>query len=115
MYHLKFYADCPSDGERNKLFCYSVYDGKHACDLLARFVSKDFRLRAAFMGLPGTKGEPLAPVAVKFPASVGAASSTLVKFPPLTDNAAPTTKELDELVAVFPHLRAAVDKLRAAA
>ena len=115
MYHLKFYADCPNDGDRNKLFCYPVHDGKHACDLLARFVSNEYRLRAAFMGLPGTKGEAMPPLAVKFPASVGAATTSLVKFPPLSGDVAPTDKEFEELVKNFPHLRAAVDKLRAAA
>jgi hypothetical protein len=85
MYHLKFYADCPDDGTANKLFCYPVHDGKHACDLLARFLSKAFRLRAAFLGLPGEKGSPLPTKATSFPSSVAVASSMLVSYPPLTN------------------------------
>ncbi|RZK43104.1 MAG: hypothetical protein EOO61_05100 [Hymenobacter sp.] len=115
MYHLKFYADCPDNGPANKLFCYPVHDGKHACDLLARFVAKSYRLRAAFMGLPGAKGQTLPSAAVKFPASVASASSLLVKYPPLTNAAAPTSKELDALAAQYPELRAALTKLRTAA
>lgn len=114
VYHLKFYADCP-DGQHNKLFCYPVHDGKHACDLLARFLAKTFRLRAAFLGLPGEKGNALSAAAIQFPGSVASASSTLIKYPRLTDAPAPTSAELDALVAQFPQLRGALDKLRAAA
>jgi hypothetical protein len=114
-YHLKFYADCPEGGERNKLFCYPVHDGKHACDLLARFVAKDFKLRAAFLGLPGALGAALPTSAVKFPSSVASASSLLVKYPPLANAAPPTVAELDALIAQNPELRAALLKLRAAA
>jgi hypothetical protein len=114
-YHLKFYADCPAGGEQNKLFCYPVQDGKHACDLLARFVVKDFRLRAAFLGLPGALGAALPSSAVNFPSSVPSASSLLVKYPPLTDAAPPTVAELDALIAQNSELRAAIQKLRATA
>lgn len=85
MYHLKFYADCPNDGTANKLFCYPVHDGKHACDLLARFLAKAFRLRAAFLGQPGAKGTALSTIATSFPSSVAVASSMLVQYPPLTN------------------------------
>jgi hypothetical protein len=115
MYHLKFYADCPDNGPANKLFCYPVHDGKHACDLLARFVTNNYRLRAAFLGLPGAKGQALSSAAVKFPASVASASSLLVKYPPLTSAAAPTAKELEALAAQFPEVRAALNRLRTAA
>lgn len=113
MYHLKFYADCP-DGQKNKLFCYPVHDGKHAADLLARFASKDFRLRASFMGLPGEKGKPMPTSAVKFPASVATASTLLVKFPPLTNSAPPTAHELNALAAQFPEIADALSRLRMA-
>ncbi len=112
MYHLKFYADCPENGTANKLFCYPVHDGKHACDLLARFLAKSFRLRAAFLGLPSEKGSALPTAAVNFPSSVSVAGSMLVKYPPLTDAVRPTDKDLDELVSKFPHLRRAVELVR---
>jgi hypothetical protein len=114
MYHLKFYADCP-DGQKNKLFCYPVHDGKHAADLLARFASKEFRLRASFIGLPGAKGTALPTAAVKFPASVVTASTLLVKYPPLTSAAPPTPRELDALIAQFPQIADALSRLRPAA
>jgi hypothetical protein len=114
MYHLKFYADCPADGAKNKFFCYPVHDGKHACDLLARFLTKGFRLRAAFLGLPGALGQSLPSSAVQFPSSIATASSMLVKYPPLSDATPPTAAELDKLVAQFPSLRDAVNNLRAA-
>jgi hypothetical protein len=114
MYHLKFYADCPDSGEKNKFFCYPVHDGKHACDLLARFLSKGFRLRAAFLGLPGALGQALPSSAVQFPSSVASASSLLVKYPPLTAATPPTSAELDALVAQYPSLREAVAQLRSA-
>lgn len=114
-YHLKFYADCPAGGERNKLFCYPVHDGKHACDLLARFIAKDFRVRAAFLGLPGEKGAALPAYAVNFPSSIASASSLLVKYPPLSDVAPPTPAELDALMLLSPVVRAAVQRLRGAA
>lgn len=113
-YHLKFYADCPAGGVANKLFCYPVHDGKHACDLLARFLVKGFKLRAAFLGLPGAKGVALPASAVQFPSSVAAASSMLVKYPRL-DVAPLSSAELAELVAQNPELRAAVQRLRDAA
>jgi hypothetical protein len=113
-YHLKFYADCPAGGEANKLFCYPVHDGKHACDLLARFVAKDFRLRAAFLGLPGTKGTALPTSAVKFPSSIASASSLLVKYPPLANMAPLTVMELDAMMQ-NPELREAIERLRKAA
>jgi hypothetical protein len=112
MYHLKFYADCPGNGTVNKFFCYPVHDGKHACDLLARFVAKDFRLRAAFLGAPGALGAALPASAINFPSSVASASSLLVKYPPLGNAARPTSAELDELVSQFPGLRGIVQKLR---
>lgn len=114
-YHLKFYADCPAGGTPNKFFCYPVHDGKHACDLLARFVAKDFRLRAAFLGLPGALGVALPASAINFPSSVASASSMLVKYPRLTDAPLPTSAELDALIAQVPELRAVIQKLRGAA
>lgn len=114
MYHLKFYADCP-DNQKNKLFCYPVHDGKHAADLLARFAAKNFRLRAAFLGLPGALGKALPTAAIKFPSSVATASTLLVQYPPLANSATPTAAELDALAAQFPELNAALDKLRRAA
>lgn len=111
MYHLKFYADCPENGAANKLFCYPVHDGKHACDLLARFTTRGFRLRAAFLGAPGAKGAALPISAVKFPGSVASASSLLVKYPPLTNAAMPTMAELDALME-NPELRAVIERLR---
>ncbi len=112
MYHLKFYADCPDNGTANKLFCYPVHDGKHACDLLARFLVKSFRLRAAFLGLPGAKGAALPVSAISFPSSLREAGLMLISYPPLTNAPRPTESELDELVAKFPHLRRAVDLVR---
>jgi hypothetical protein len=114
-YHLKFYADCPAGGNKNKLFCYPVQDGKHACDLLARFVAKNFRVRAAFLGLPGAKGVALPASAVNFPSSVASASSLLVKYPPLSNDVPLTASELDALMSSNPELRAVIHKLRAAA
>lgn len=111
MYHLKFYADCPDGGPVNKLFCYPVHDGKHACDLLARFLSKSYRLRAAFLGAPGERGQALPAAAVSFPSSVSVASSVLVKYPQQSD-ALPTARDLDELVTKYPHLRHAVNLVR---
>ncbi len=98
----------------NKLFCYPVHDGKHACDLLAKFLAKFYRLRAAFLGQPGEKGEPLPKDALNFPSSVAVAGSMLVKYPSQTNTTAPTAQELDELVAKFPSLRGAVNLLRRA-
>lgn len=112
MYHLKFYADCPDNGTANKLFCYPVHDGKHACDLLARFLSKSFRLRAAFLGQPGDKGASLPAAVIQFPSSVAVASKLLVQYPAQTDSPRPSEKDLDELVAKFPHLRSAVNLVR---
>jgi hypothetical protein len=83
MYQIKFYADCPDNGPANKLFAYPVHDGKHACDLLARFLSCGYRLRAAFLGHPGQLGHQLAPNVVQFPGSVSVASSCLSKYPAL--------------------------------
>ncbi|RZJ94169.1 MAG: hypothetical protein EOO60_03635 [Hymenobacter sp.] len=114
-YHLKFYADCPAGGDRNKLFCYPVQDGKHACDLLARFVAKDFKLRAAFLGAPGALGAALPASAINFPSSIASASSLLIKYPPLTDVAPPTSAELDALMLLSPVVRAAILQLRGAA
>ncbi len=113
MYHLKFYADCPDNGPANKLFCYPVHDGKHACDLLAKFLAKFYRLRAAFLGHPGEKGEPLPKDALNFPSSVAVAGSMLVKYPS-HQATVPTAQELDELAAKFPSLRGAIDLLRRA-
>lgn len=113
-YHLKFYADC-LDGQKNKLFCYPVHDGKHAADLLARFAAKGCRLRAAFIGMPGAKGAALPSSAVQFPGSVSTASTLLVKYPPLSNQAPPTVAELDALAAQFPELNAVLSRLRSAA
>jgi hypothetical protein len=113
VYHIKFYADCPDNGPANKLFCYPVHDGKHACDLLARFLTGGYRLRAAFLGLPGAKGEKLPDAAVSFPSSVSVAGSMLVKHPPHSVfTANELVQELDELATKFPHLRGALDQLR---
>ena len=113
-YHLKFYADCP-DGQRNKFFCYPVQDGKHACDLLARFLAKEFRLRAAFIGEPGALGAALPEPAIKWPSSAASISSTLIKYPSRSSAPAPTPAELDALVSEFPGLQAAIERLRSAA
>ncbi len=113
MYHLKFYADCPENGPANKFFCYPVHDGKHACDLLARFLTGGYRLRAAFLGNPGDLGNKLPPGAINFPSSVSVAGSMLVKYPPhstATNNQ--LVQELDQLATQFPHLRDALDQLR---
>lgn len=114
MYHLKFYADCPENGPANKLFCYPVHDGKHACDLLAKFLGKSYRLRAAFLGQPGEKGLPLPPAAIQFPSSVQVASKMLVDFPRQTDGAALTSAQLDEIAAKYPSLRGAINLVRGA-
>ena len=82
MYQIKFYADCPSNGPTNKLFAYRVHDGKHACDLLARFLTDGFRLRAAFLGEPGQLGQRLPANVVQFPSSAAVASPLLTKYPP---------------------------------
>jgi hypothetical protein len=113
LYHLKFYADCPENGPVNKFFCYPVHDGKHACDLLAKFLAKAYRLRAAFLGLSGEKGAPLPPDAINFPSSAAVAGSLLVKYPS-HQATAPTAQELDELAAKFPSLRGAINLLRRA-
>jgi hypothetical protein len=113
MYHLKFYADCPENGPLNKFFCYPVHDGKHACDLLARFLSGGYRLRAAFIGLPGALGEKLPASAVNFPSSVSVASSMLLKYRPHSAvNSAQLVQELEHLAAQYPHLRGALNELR---
>jgi hypothetical protein len=113
LYHVKFYADCPENGPANKFFCYPVHDGKHACDLLARFLAGGYRLRAAFLGSPGALGDKLPAGAVSFPSSVSVASSMLIRFPPQsTATAAQLVQELDQLAAQHPHLRAALDQLR---
>lgn len=114
VYHLKFYADCP-DGQRNKFFCYPVQDGKHACDLLSRFLAKEFRLRAAFIGLPKQLGAALPAAALQWPGSTASMSTMLVKYPSLSSAPAPTPAELDALVAQFPGLEAAIERLRSAA
>jgi hypothetical protein len=103
-YHLKFYADCPENGPVNKLFTYSVHDGKHVCDLLARFLVKGYRLRAAFLGEPGHLGQKLPPGVIHFPSSPVTASSLLIKYPsravkPLT------TADLTALLDSYPELR----------
>jgi hypothetical protein len=94
MYHLKFYADCPQ-GEKNKLFCYGVHDGKHAADLLARFIAKDFRIKAAFVGSPGERGNQLSKVQLTFISNVATVSSLYVKYPPQLE--VPTTSKADQL------------------
>jgi len=85
-YHLKFYADCPpsasgAGGDKNKLFCYGVHHGKHACDLLARFVANGYKLRACFIGLPGAKGDRVPAIIQQFPASVASAGRLLIAYP----------------------------------
>jgi hypothetical protein len=113
LYHLKFYADCPENGPVNKLFCYPVHDGKHACDLLAKFLAKSYRLRAAFLGEPGEKGKPLPPPAIQFPSAVQVASKLLVQYPRRVDaTTVLSTFELDELSAKYPHLRGVIKLLR---
>jgi len=77
-------------------------------------VAKDFKLRAAFLGLPGAKGAALPTSAVKFPSSIASASSLLVKFPPLGNAAPPTVAELDAMMQ-NPELRAVIERLRTSA
>lgn len=89
MYHLKFYADCP-EGERNKLFCYSVHDGKHAADLLAKFIAKSFRLKAAFIGLPGERGQQISKVLMPFIGNLATATTLFLKYPPRIDVSTPS-------------------------
>lgn len=81
MYHLKFYADCPK-GDKNKLFCYSVHDGKHAADLMARFLAKDFHIKAAFIGSPGERGQQIAKMHLSFLSNLGTISTLYRKYPP---------------------------------
>ena len=105
MYHLKFYADCPDNGPRNKLFTYSVHDGKHVCDLLARFLTRGYRLRAAFLGDPGQLGQQLPPMVVQLPGSIATASTMLTRYP--SRSAQPlTTADLAALMDSYPELRA---------
>ncbi len=99
----------------NKLFCYPVHDGKHACDLLAKFLAKSYRLRAAFLGQPGEKGKPLPPPAIQFPSAVEVASKLLVAYPRhIEATRVLSTFELDELSAKYPALRGAIKILRGA-
>ncbi|MPR32387.1 hypothetical protein [Salmonirosea aquatica] len=44
---VKFYADAP-DGTKNKLLVYKVHDLGHSIDLLNRFDSKGWNIRAAW-------------------------------------------------------------------
>jgi len=88
MYHLKFYADCP-DGLKNKLFCYSVHDGKHAADLLSRFKANGFTLRAAFIGAPGQLGQQITKVQMTFISNLATVSSLYLKYPPRVDISTP--------------------------
>jgi hypothetical protein len=104
MYQLKFYADCPDNGPRNKLFAYPVHDGKHVCDLLARFLAKGYRLRAAFLGDPGQLGQQIPDFVVKLPGSIATASTMLTKYP--SRSAQPlTTADLAVLMDTYPELR----------
>lgn len=48
LYSVRFYADGLT-GKENEFFAYDVQDGGHAVDLLLRFMSKGFRVRAAFV------------------------------------------------------------------
>jgi hypothetical protein len=77
-------------------------------------VAKDFKLRAAFLGLPGALGAALPSSAVNFPSSVASASSLLVKYPPLGNASPPTSAEMDALMQI-PELRAAIVRLRGTA
>ncbi len=105
MYHLKFYADCPENGPANKLFTYPVHDGKHVCDLLARFLAKGYRLRAAFLGDAGQLGVKLPAAATQFPSSAVTASSLLIAYP--SRAARPiSTADLTALLDSYPELRA---------
>lgn len=88
MYHLKFYADCP-DGLKNKLFCYSVHDGKHAADLLSRFKANGFAPRAAFIGAPGQLGQQISKVQMTFISNLATVSSLYLKYPPRVDLSTP--------------------------
>lgn len=60
MYSLRFYADGPN-GLLNKLFCYPVHHGRHAADLLMRFIGKGLAIKSAFIvgGARGDKGVQL--------------------------------------------------------
>ncbi len=99
----------------NKLFCYPVHDGKHACDLLAKFLAKFYRLRAAFLGQPGEKGKPLPAAVIQFPSAVQVASKLLVEYPRQSDATTPlSSSELDELAAKYPSLRGAINLVRGA-
>lgn len=48
VYSLRFYADGPG-GLMNKLFCYPVNHGRHAADLLMRFIRKGLTIKSAFV------------------------------------------------------------------
>lgn len=104
MYHLKFYADCPNNGPANKLFTYPVHDGKHVCDLLARFLTKGYRLRAAFLGEPGQLGQKLPAPVIQFPSSPATASSLLIKYPSRAPKPL-TSADLTALMDSYPELR----------
>lgn len=104
MYQLKFYADCPENGPANKLFSYPVHDGKHVCDLLARFLVKGYRLRAAFLGEPGQLGQKLPAGVIQFPSSAVTASSLLVKYPSRAAKRL-TAADLSALLDSYPELR----------
>ena len=104
VYHLKFYADCPENGPVNKLFTYPVHDGKHVCDLLSRFLTKGYRLRAAFLGDPGQLGQKLPATVVQFPSSPATASSLLIKYPSRAARPV-STSELSALIDSYPELR----------
>jgi hypothetical protein len=79
-YQLKFYADTPR-GNRNKLFSYGVHHGQHACNLLARFLAKGFKLRSSFLGRPGTRGDRIPKIIQQFPASIASAGRLLIAYP----------------------------------
>ncbi len=104
MYHLKFYADCPENGPKNKLFTYPVHDGKHVCDLLSRFLVKGYTLRAAFLGDPGQLGHRMPSVVIQFPSSSATASSLLIKYPSRAARSF-TTADLASLMDTYPELR----------
>lgn len=104
VYHLKFYADCPDNGPANKLFTYPVHDGKHVCDLLSRFLTKGYRLRAAFLGDPGELGKKLPAHIIQFPSSSATASSLLIKYPSRASKAL-TSDDLTALMDSYPELR----------
>jgi hypothetical protein len=49
---VKFYADSPNGADINKYLVYDVQDIQHAIDLVNRFLSKGWIVRACFYQTP---------------------------------------------------------------